>query len=259
MRALNGFLVLAWLPLIACGSKDETDDTTDETAEVGEQESMDEVDSNTDVDADEGDVSGDTGTDEEGNEHDDGVDAPNAGDPGPEDEASVPDFEVEGVYDGEFSVTLTIDFPAVVATCSGDVTFIVDEMADPNISGTGSCSFDAGGGLAPYVALGLLDDLGPFEGETTGEVLERPNAAGALSIDTSIGEISPEWTGTFADATESDPASFAGDMVGTVDLDLSDVVSFLSEVSIEYDGSFETTRTGDVPEGEEDTGGAELP
>ena len=78
-------------------------------------------------------------------------------------------------------------------------------------------------------------------------------------IDTSIGEISPEWTGTFAEATDADPVSFNGEMVGTVDLDLSDLLSGLGAVSITYDGSFETTWTGEVPEGDEDTGETELP
>ena len=78
-------------------------------------------------------------------------------------------------------------------------------------------------------------------------------------IDTSIGEISPEWTATFAEATDADPVSFTGEMVGTVDLDLSDLLAGMSAVSIGYDGSFETTWTGEVPEGDEDTGGADVP
>ena len=78
------------------------------------------------------------------------------------------------MYEGEFSITLTIALPPVVATCAGDVTFVVDEESEPSISGTGACSFDEDGGLAPYVDLGLLDDLGPFEGDTTGELLSTP-------------------------------------------------------------------------------------
>ena len=31
------------------------------------------------------------------------------------------------MYEGEFSITLTIALPPVVATCAGDVTFVVDE------------------------------------------------------------------------------------------------------------------------------------
>ena len=50
MKVQNSFLVWALLPLVACSAKDESDDSSDGTAEVEEQGDVDDADSNADAD-----------------------------------------------------------------------------------------------------------------------------------------------------------------------------------------------------------------
>jgi hypothetical protein len=154
-------------------------------------------------------------------------------------------------------------------TCSGPVSFRVEEASSdsseseeeddtgdagppPSITGIGSCSFSPDGALSTFVAAGILDSLGPFEGETTGWVLDRPDSSGAIVIDTSIGEIAAEWTGVFSPASDDAAAGFNGDVAGSLDVDASEVMPGLSVIAIDYEGSFTATRTGDLPE--DDTG-----
>jgi hypothetical protein len=184
-----------------------------------------------------------------------------------------PDFEVDGVYEGTFSVALTVSVLDLTDTCSGTVSFHVEEgLADsseeaedtgagptPTISGTGACSFTEDGALSGFVDAGMLESLGPFEGATTGDVLTRPGAAGELVIDTSIGGLAAEWTGEFAPATDDAAATLNGGLEGSLEVDTSEAGLIFGVLEIEYSGSFTTTRTGDLPSDApvEDTGSAD--
>ena len=258
MKMQNSFMWVGLLLWAGCDFKDDTDATTEETSSVGNDLVGDgDTDGDTDDSSDDtgepSDEDSDTGTDEGSDTAGEDMES---GDTGAEEEV-VPDFEVDGVYEGDFSITLNVAFPPITAVCSGDVMFVVDESAEPNVSGTGSCSFDEEGALASYVELGLLDSLGPFEGEPSGEVLTRPSAEGTIIIDTSIGEITTEWVGIFAEATDEAAASFNGEMDGTVELDLGELGLGSTVVDIEYEGSFESLRTGDLPVDDGDTGEAD--
>jgi len=100
-----------------------------------------------------------------------------------------------------------------------------------------------------------VDSLGPFEGVTTGEVLTLPDSAGTIAIETSIGAISTEWAGVFTEASADSVATLNGTLDGEVEVDLSELSPLLTTAAVAYVGSFESVRTGDLPE-DEDTGSA---
>ena len=266
MRSL--FFTSVVLLAVACGSKN--DESDDDIVDVDGSSDTDGGDTDA-VDTDGGDTDGgdtdggDTdGGDTDGGDTDggdtDGDEDGTADDTGPTDtgEEVIPDFDVDGVYEGTFTISLDVilveDTPPLEDTCSGDVVFVVDESAETSITGTGSCAFSEDGALSGFVATGLVDSLGPFEGVTTGEVLTRPDASGTIAIDTSIGEISTIWNGVFAEAVGDTAASLNGSLDGSLAVDLSEVITGFGEVDVAYEGSFESVRTGDLPE--DDTGAA---
>ena len=245
------------LVAVACGSKE--DDSVDE-GDVVDVDGASDTDGGDEADGGDTDGGDDAdGGDTDGGDTDGGADG-TAEDTGPTDtgEEVIPDFDVDGVYEGTFSISLDVilveDTPPLEDTCSGEVVFVVEELAETSITGTGSCSFSADGALAGFVATGLVDSLGPFEGVTSGEVLVRPDASGTIAIDTSIGEISTIWDGVFSEATEAAAASLNGSLDGSLAVDLSEVMTGFGEVDVVYEGSFESVRTGDLPE--DDTGSA---
>ena len=267
---MRSLLFGSWLLIAAaCSSKDEEsdDEFIDDDASADMDEGSSDAGATADGSADGG--SSDGGTADEGNSEGgttgegetDGEEDGASEDTGPTDtgEEEIPDFEVDGIYEGTFAISLDVivveGLDPLEDTCTGSVVFIVEEDAENSISGSGSCSFSETGALAGFVTSGLVDSLGPFEGVTTGEVLTRPDASGTIAIDTSIGEITTEWTGVFADATDDAVAALNGSLDGSLMVDLGEVTTLFGEVEIEYEGSFESVRTGDLPD-DEDTGSA---
>ena len=233
----NIFSVAMLLVTVACGSKDETGSDEGDVSDVDADGATDDgADGDGDADAD--GAGEDTATDDTG------------------EEPPVLFFDVNGVYEGTFSIGLAValipDADPLEDTCTGEVVFHVEESGDPSISGTGACSFSEDGALSSFVESGLVDSLGPFEGLTSGEVLTRPDAVGSIAIETSIGEISTEWTGVFAEASGDAAATLNGSLDGSIGVDLGEVIDGFGEVDVVYLGTFESVRTGDLPE--EDTG-----
>ena len=132
--------------------------------------------------------------------------------------------------------TWFIDIETILGsdTCSGDATFVVEPGAETEVAGEGTCYFPEDGWVSSLIAVGLLDDLGPYGGDINGNLTSDTEAAGTVPIDLLDGEVlSIDWSGFFSGDT------FTGEVEGTETIELDATGSgVLIPLEIDFEGEF---------------------